>query len=81
MSSTLQGLIVALIVVLASWQALGSLLPARRRQLQHAFAMWLCAPGRPRWARQLGLKLIPAAALASGCGSGCSKCSGCGPGK
>ena len=78
MSTALQYLIVALIVVPSAVYAVGVFSPQLKRRLQRRAALWLLAPQRPQSLRHYGLRLMPPE-QASGCGAGCSDCNNCAP--
>ncbi|HWY25179.1 MAG TPA: DUF6587 family protein [Nevskia sp.] len=78
MSTALQYLIVALIVLPCAFYAVGVFSPQLKRRMQRGTALWLLKGTRPQRLRQFGLRLLPAE-QASGCGAGCSDCNNCAP--
>ena len=78
MSTALQYLIVALIVLPCAFYAVGVFSPQLKRRMQRAAALWLLKGSHPQRLRQWGLRLLPAE-QSSGCGAGCSDCNNCAP--
>lgn len=78
MNTTLQYLIVALILVPSLVYAVGVFSPQLKRRLQRRAAQWLTAPRRPQALRRYGLRLMPPE-QAAGCGAGCGDCNNCAP--
>lgn len=78
MSTALQYLIVALIVLPCAFYAVGVFSPALKRRLQRGVALWLLRPERAPSLRRLGQRLLPPE-QAAGCGAGCSDCNNCAP--
>jgi hypothetical protein len=77
-AALLQDAVVALAVLWAAGMAFGKLMPRLRTRAVRALLRQLQAPSRPRWLRNLALRLQPPPDQASGCGSGCSSCDSCG---
>jgi len=77
-STALQYLIVALIVLPCAFYAVGVFSPQLKRRTQRGAALWLLKPERVPAVRRLGLRLLPPE-QASGCGAGCSDCNNCAP--
>jgi hypothetical protein len=77
-SAAVQWLIVGAIVAVSAFYALGIFAPRVRVRALYALGGWLAQERRPRWMRFAGRRLMPASQAASGCGSGCSSCNGCG---
>jgi len=77
-SSALQYLIVALIVLPCAFYAVGVFSPQLKRRMQRSAAVWLLRPQRAASLRRVGLRLLPPE-QAAGCGAGCSDCNNCAP--
>jgi hypothetical protein len=78
MNTTLQYLIVALIVIPCGFYAAGVFSPTTKRRVLRAAALWLLKAKHPQRLRQFGLRILPAE-QAKGCGAGCSDCNNCAP--
>ncbi|HZR34451.1 MAG TPA: DUF6587 family protein [Nevskia sp.] len=78
MSTALQYLIVALIVLPCAFYAAGVFAPQLKRRALRGAALWLLRPERAPALRRLGLRLLPPE-QAAGCGAGCSDCNNCAP--
>lgn len=74
----IQGVIIALIVVVSSYVAYRKLLPKTSARTMARLSASLNREGRPAAVRSLGRRLQPAAATGS-CGDGCGSCGSCGP--
>jgi hypothetical protein len=77
-SAAVQWFVVGAIVALSAFYALGIFAPRVRARALYALGSWLAQERRPRWMQFAGRRLMPAYQAASGCGSGCSSCNGCG---
>jgi hypothetical protein len=77
-SAAMQWIIVGAIVALSAFYALGIFAPRVRARALYALGGWLAREQHPRWMRFAGRRLMPVSQAASGCGSGCTSCNGCG---
>ncbi len=78
MSTVLQALLVAVIVLWAALSAFGRLAPRVRRRWLAAAAEHLDRPGRLVPLRGLGRRLRRERAQGGSCGDGCGSCGSCG---
>ena len=76
-SGALQYAIVAVCVAISAYYAFGLFAPRLRARVMSGVGAWLRRSSHPQWMRVLGGRLTPSP-QASGCGSGCSACDGCG---
>ena len=72
----LQYAIVAAVVLVALWIFFKKQMPGTLRRLRLALAAPLVREGRPDWMLALARRIAPPA---SGAGSSCGGCDGCGP--
>lgn len=77
--TTIEAIILGVIGSVALWKTLRHLAPALIVGAQQRLASVLTRPTAPSWLRRYGNWLRPplVAKPTSGCGSGCSACSGC----
>lgn len=73
-----QGVIIALVVVVAAYVAFRKLLPKTSTRVMARVSASLNHEGRSAAVRSLGRRMQPAAATGS-CGDGCGSCGSCGP--
>jgi hypothetical protein len=73
-----QGVVIALVVVVSAYVAFRKLLPKTSTRIMARVSASLNRNGRPGVVRSLGRRLQPAAATGS-CGDGCGSCGSCGP--
>ena len=73
----IQGVIIALVVVVSGYVAFRKLLPKTSARTMARVSASLNRDGRPAAVRSMGRKLQPAAATGS-CGDGCGSCGSCG---
>jgi hypothetical protein len=79
MSTTVQSVVVAAIVLACAWRVLRGFAPRLAWRAQAWVAFGFERPGRPAWVRRIGLWLRPVVPVVTGCGSGASSaCSACG---
>lgn len=74
----IQGVIIALVVVVSGYVAFRKLLPKTSARTMARVSASLNREGRSAGVRSLGRRLQPAAATGS-CGDGCGSCGSCGP--
>jgi hypothetical protein len=75
--ATLQGIVLALILLWSALFAAHRLLPAGSRRVQANVLAALARRPLPRWLRGLALRLQPRSTAGGSCGDGCSSCGGC----
>jgi len=73
-----QGIVIALVVVVSSWVAYRKLLPKTSARTMARVSGSLNREGRAAPLRALGRRLQPSTATGS-CGDGCGSCGSCGP--
>ena len=73
-SLLLQYVVIALAVVVSAWVVASKQLPGSVRKLRVALALPLLRPGRPTWARAIGLRISPVAQSGDGACGGCDNC-------
>jgi uncharacterized protein DUF6587 len=73
----LQYIVIALAVLFSAWVVMRRQFPQATRKLRITMALPLLREGRPRWLRNMGRRIAPAASREAD--SACGGCDNCGP--